>query len=308
MPNQLTANIMMVRPANFGFNPETAENNAFQENDDSLTKLEIKNKAIKEFDSFVETLRAAGVQVIVMQDTERPVKMDAVFPNNWISFHEDGLVVTYPMFSLIRRAERRQDIIDKLNETFVIQNHVKLEKWERAEQFLEGTGSIILDRGAQIAYACLSDRTNDELFDEFCEIMKYEKVVFNSVDKDGTPIYHTNVMMAMGNRFVVICMESIADEGERKKLYDIFKRTNKEIIEISLDQVYSFAGNMLQVKNQANETFLVMSSQAYRSLSQAQIEQINKFTQILHSELETIETYGGGSARCMMAEVFLPVQ
>jgi len=188
----------MVRPANFGFNPETASNNAFQINDTSLSHPAIKAKAIEEFDQFVQKLRDAGIEVISIEDTLQPVKTDAIFPNNWISFHEDGLIVTYPMYSPNRRLEYRQDIIDQLSETFVINNHIRLEKWEKASQFLEGTGSIILDRTHQKAYASLSIRTNLELFDQFCQVMEYEKIVFHSVDKDGAAIYHTNVMMAMG--------------------------------------------------------------------------------------------------------------
>ena len=305
MPNQLSSDILMIRPANFGYNPETAGNNAFQVDDVQLDVSARKVKAIAEFDTFVAKLRAVDINVIVIPDTETPLKTDAVFPNNWISFHEGGLIVTYPMFSPNRRLERRQDIIDQLSEKFAYQNHVRLEKWEQEAQFLESTGSLIFDRVHKIAYACLSERTDSELLDEYCQFMGFQKVAFKSVDKTGMPIYHTNVMMAMGTSFVVICMDSITEAKDRAILKQFFKQTQKEIIPITFNQLYAFAGNMLQVKNKQGATFLVMSSQAYHSLTAAQIQQIEAHTQILHSDLTTIETYGGGSARCMMAEVFL---
>jgi len=308
MSNQLSSNILMVRPANFGYNPETAANNAFQVNDKQLNIAARKAKAVEEFDAFVEKLTAAGINVIVFPDTEMPLKTDAIFPNNWISFHEGGLIVTYPMYSPNRRLERRQDIIEQLAETYAYQNHVRLERWEQEAQYLESTGSLIFDRVHKIAYACLSERTHPELLEEYCQFMDFQKVVFTSVDKTGLPIYHTNVMMAMGTSFVVICMESIENEEERATLKQLFKQTQKEIIPITFEQLYAFAGNMLQVKNKKGDTFLVMSSQAYHSLSAAQIQQVETHTQILHSDLTTIETYGGGSARCMMAEVFLEVK
>jgi hypothetical protein len=305
---QLTSNIMMVRPAHFGYNVETAENNAFQINDKSLNPTEIEQKAIAEFDTFVKKLRAVGVNVIVFQDTDKPIKSDAVFPNNWISFHRNGNVITYPIFSPIRRQERRFELIESLSETFEVAHHIQLESWENVGQYLEGTGSMVVDREHQIAYGCLSIRTDQILFDEFCSVMECEQVTFHSFDKDGLEVYHTNVMMAMGDKFVVICMESVPIKADKERLLATFKKTNKTIIEISLDQMYAFAGNMLQVKNTNGDTFLVMSSQAFNSLNEAQIQKINQFTQILHSDLTTIETYGGGSARCMMAEVFLPLK
>ena len=299
---------MMVRPAHFGYNVETAENNAFQINDKSLNPIEIEQKAIAEFDTFVKKLRAVGVNVIVFQDTDKPIKSDAVFPNNWISFHRNGNVITYPIFSPIRRQERRLELIESLSETFEVAHHIQLESWENVGQYLEGTGSMVVDREHQIAYGCLSIRTDQILFDEFCSVMECEQVTFHSFDKDGLEVYHTNVMMAMGDKFVVICMESVPIKADKERLLATFKKTNKTIIEISLDQMYAFAGNMLQVKNTNGDTFLVMSSQAFNSLNEAQIQKINQFTQILHSDLMTIETYGGGSARCMMAEVFLPLK
>lgn len=304
MPSQITSTILMVRPANFGFNPETAEDNTFQINDTSLLINTIKEKAIQEFDAFVEKLIAKGIRVKVIQDTATPVKTDSVFPNNWISFHEDGLIVTYPMFSPNRRLERRDDIIDFFNKNHHYKNHVRLEKWESTPQYLEGTGSIIIDRGNKIAYASLSIRTDEKLFEDYCQFMNYRKVVFQSVDADGIPIYHTNVMMALGTDFVIICMDSIPDLEEKEKLKELFRETNKKIIPISLDQMANFAGNMLQLKNVNEETFLVMSSRAFHSLTAEQVQEIESYTNILHTDLTIIETYGGGSARCMIAEVF----
>ncbi len=304
MPSQITSTIMMVRPANFGFNPETAATNTFQKNDTSNTINTIKEKAILEFDAFVEKLKANGMQVKVVQDTLIPIKTDSVFPNNWISFHEDGLLITYPMFSPNRRLERRPELIESFSREYNIKNHIRLEKWESTPQYLEGTGSIIIDRANQIAYASLSIRTDEKLFEDYCQFMKYKKVVFNSVDVDGIPIYHTNVMMAIGIDFVIICLDSIPDLIEKEKLKEQFAETNKKIITISLDQMAQFAGNMLQVKNTEDKSFLVMSTQAFNSLNKDQIQQIEAHTNILHSDIRTIETYGGGSARCMIAEVF----
>jgi hypothetical protein len=304
--NQITNNILMVRPANFGFNAETAENNAFQTNDGRLSVEEIKSKAIEEFDTLVTKLRNKGVNVIVIQDTESPVKSDAVFPNNWISFHEDGKVITYPMFSPIRRAERREEIIKSLENTFEITERFHMESAETHEIFLEGTGSMIFDRQNEIVYACLSARTNPSLLDEFCRLTGYKKVAFGSFDQNGAQVYHTNVMMSLGETFAVICLDSITDKIERSHVSETLEASGKEIIEISMEQMNAFAGNMLQVKSDKEGSFLVMSATAYNSLSEQQIRKIEQHTKILYSAIPVIETYGGGSVRCMMAEVFLP--
>jgi len=298
----------MIRPANFGFNEETAANNSFQSKDETLSNQEIKSKAMDEFDIFVEKMKAEGINVIVVNDSETPVKPDAVFPNNWVSFHADGTILTYPMFSALRRQERRDDILQELKGIFDVDTTYKLESFEAQNIFLEGTGSMILDRVNKIVYACTSPRTHPTLLKAFCELMKYEQAVFKSVDAKGEDIYHTNVMMALGEDFVVICLDSIQDEVERNMVMDFFKKTKKEIIEISYEQMNSFAGNMLQVRNVEGDTYLIMSTQAYESLHQNQIERIQQKTKILHSSIETIETFGGGSARCMMAEVFLPMK
>ena len=303
---QTTSHILMVRPANFGFNEETASSNAFQTNDGAMTGEQISQMAVTEFDAFVEKLRAVGVDVTVVEDTARPVKPDAVFPNNWVTFHQDGTVVTYPMISTARRLERRADILQSIQKKFRVERKIQLEEYENIDQYLEGTGSMIIDRPNRLVYACLSPRTTKDLLVRFCKLMNYEPVAFHSVDGDGIEIYHTNVMMALAETFVVICLDTVQDEKEKDLLNQKFAKTNKEIIEISLDQMMSFAGNMLQLRNEKGETYLVMSEQAYLSLSAQQVSKILRHTNILYSPIPAIETYGGGSARCMMAEIFLP--
>jgi len=302
---QITSHILMVRPASFGYNEETATNNAFQVNDPSLGPQQVREKATQEFDEMVHRLREAGIDVHVADDSASPVKPDAVFPNNWVTFHEDGTVVTYPMNAPTRRPERREGIIDSLSKRFDVRRRVRLEEAEGEGRFLEGTGSLTLDRPNRIAYACRSPRTDEQLLDTFCERMAYQKVLFTAVDADGKQIYHTNVMMALGETFVVICLDAVPDAGEREMLREQFAAASKAVIGISMEQMMQFAGNMLQVVNANGDTFLVMSEQAYESLSAAQIEQIKQHTTPLHSPLYTIERYGGGSARCMMAEIFL---
>lgn len=302
---QIASHLLMVRPVSFGYNEETATNNAFQVNDPSLDPQQVRQKAVKEFDEMVHRLRDAGINVHVVDDSVSPTKPDAVFPNNWVTFHEDGTVVTYPMHAPSRRLERREDIIEALGKRFLVQQRIHLEKAEGEERFLEGTGSLILDRPNRIAYACRSPRTDEQLLDTFCKRMDYQKIMFTAVDADGKQIYHTNVMMALGETFVVICLDAVPDAGERKVLRERFANTDKAVIEISLPQMMQFAGNMLQVANAKGDTFLVMSEQAYQSLSEEQLEQIKTHTTSLHSPLDTIERYGGGSARCMMAEIFL---
>jgi len=301
---QITDTILMVRPANFDFNPQTASNNAFQDETTDLKSNEIQTLALQEFDGFVATLRSAKIRVIVVQDTNTPTKYDAIFPNNWISTHKNGTLITYPMFAPMRRLERREDIVGGLMEEFQIKDRIRLEQHEGAEIFLEGTGSMILDRPNKLVYACRSLRTDEKVLDDFCEQMGYEKILFTATDETGLEIYHTNVMMALGEDFVVICLESVKEGKEWANLHRKFNETNKTIIEISRAQMSAFAGNMLQVRNEDSDTFLVMSEQAYRSLNKEQIQQIEQYTTPLYSPLYTIEKFGGGSARCMMAEIF----
>lgn len=301
---QITDTILMVRPAHFGYNTETAGNNAFQTNDQSISPEEISAKARKEFDGFVDKLRAVGVEVIVVEDTDEPLKLDAVFPNNWFSTHQDGTIITYPMYAPMRRLERREDIVEKLQAKFGYQKLIALEAREMEERYLEGTGSLILDRDNKLVYACRSIRTDEGLMDEFALWMGYEKVVFDSYDANGLPIYHTNVMMALGVNFCVICLDSIKDAVQRREVTDHLTQTGKDIVSISVAQMEAFAGNMLQVRGKDGEKYLAMSEQAYKSLTPEQIEQLELHANLLHAPLYTIEAYGGGSARCMMAEIY----
>ncbi len=303
---QTTNHILMVRPAHFGFNEQTASSNAFQQQDDSISPEEIKQKAIEEFNGFVELLRAAGVHIIAVEDTTEPVKTDAVFPNNWVTFHEDGTVITYPMFAPVRRAERREDILEILKDHFCINRRIYLEYSESKNKFLEGTGSMVLDRIHKVVYACVSPRTDIGLLEEFCQFTGYEMLVFTAVDGKGKEIYHTNVMMTLGENFAVICLDAITNAAERTLVEKKLEASQKEVIPITLDQMMAFAGNMLQVRNNGGEPILVMSEQAFQSLRQDQVRCLNQLSNLLHVPLYTIEKYGGGSARCMMAEVFLP--
>lgn len=303
---QISDTILMIRPASFGFNPETAESNAFQSSVMEHTATEIRQLAQTEFDDMVKQLRASGVTVIVVEDDDHIIKTDAVFPNNWVSFHQDGTVVTYPMLSSIRRHERREDIIELLEKDFVVSKRIRLEYGEGEGMFLEGTGSLILDRQHRKAYACLSPRTHTALLDDFCQQMGYSAVVFTALDPNGQQIYHTNVMMNIGETFAVVCLESIADAAERAFVVASLEADSKEIIAISFSQMLAFAGNMLQVKDKSGNPLLVMSKTAHDSLTSSQIERLSHHCQLRWYAIPTIEKYGGGSARCMMAEVFLP--
>lgn len=307
--SQLTQNIMMIRPANFGFNPQTAVNNAFQSTESIDDPKALKNLAIAEFDAMVALLRSKGINVIVMQDTDSPIKPDAVFPNNWVSFHANGSVVTYPMFAPNRRIERREDIIDQLSEKFLVKNRYSFEFYEEeGEIYLEGTGSMIFDRENDIIYACLSDRTNPTLIDKFNVLMGTRSIVFRSLDRNGDEIYHTNVMMALGESFVVICMDSVVDNVSKQTLRNSFSATGKEIIEVTHDQMEAFAGNMLEVIGHNRTRYLAMSMSAFEVLRDDQKEALSKHTNLLPININYIETFGGGSVRCMMAEVFLPLK
>ncbi len=300
----------MVRPVRFRMNEETAVNNYFQE-EINLKNEEINRKAQQEFDKFVEKLQEVGVNVVVIDDIYEQNTPDSIFPNNWISFHQSGNVALYPMFAENRRRERREDVLDLLEEKgFVIENVYDYTEAENDNIFLEGTGSMILDRTNEVVYCALSPRADEELFIEFCEDFEYTPVIFKAyqtVEGKRELIYHTNVMMALGETFAIICLDTIDDNAEQKAVTESLKRTGKEIITISEEQMHHFAGNMLQVQGK-NETYLVMSEAAYKSLTQKQITNIEKHCKILFSDLETIETCGGGSARCMMAEVFLPTE
>ncbi|MDB4270819.1 arginine deiminase-related protein [bacterium] len=306
---QITNTILMIRPVQFRMNEQTAVNNYFMEDID-LQNNTINLKAQQEFDTFVDVLRAKEIEVIVIEDTPVPDTPDSIFPNNWISFHSNGTVVIYPMFAENRRKERRDDILDILEANgFLIENVMDYTSAEKEGLFLEGTGSILMDRVNQKVYCALSDRAHEELVIEFCEDFDCTPVIFTanqSVNGERLPIYHTNVMMCMGEAYAVICLDAIDDKKERKNVVDHLKQDGKEIISITEEQMHHFAGNMLQVAGASDERYLIMSSAAYNSLRPDQISVLEKYNPIVHSALDTIETCGGGSARCMMAEVFLP--
>lgn len=308
---QTTNTVLMIRPVAFRMNEQTTENNYYQKVLENTTPETVNFKAIQEFDALVEKLKNVGVNVIVVQDTKETNTPDSIFPNNWISFHETGDVALYPMFAENRRLERREDILDLLeDEGFEITEVMDYTSAEEDNVFLEGTGSLILDREFNKAYCAISPRSDEELMIEFCEDFDMSPILFEAfqtVDGERKPIYHTNVMMSIAETFAILCPDAIDDKSERKMVLENLKADGKEVIFITEDQVNHFAGNMLQVRGTNDKRYLVMSSSAFNSLTQVQIDKIEKHCEILHSNLDTIEACGGGSARCMMAEVFLPV-
>jgi len=295
----------MIEPVQFNFNAETAVNNSFQVNSKDLFAQE---KAEKEFHEFINKLRKNGIDVTVVKDSAEPHTPDSIFPNNWISFHADGSICLYPMFAQNRRLERKQSVIEAIKNKFLVNQTIDFTGFESQSLFLEGTGSMVLDRDNKIAYACISPRTDKKVLDDFCQKMDYQAVSFWALDGGNESIYHTNVMMCVADEYVVICLDSIKDTVERKFVTDTIISSKKSIIEIGFEQMNQFAGNMLQVHNNNEERFLVMSSQAFHSLTKEQIVSIETYNKIIHSDITTIETNGGGSARCMMAEVFLPLK
>lgn len=304
---QTTDTVLMIEPIAFEYNKQTAKNNYFQE---EQTDVNVQNRALQEFLGFVEKLRSKGIRVITVKDTANPHSPDSIFPNNWVSFHEDGTVVLYPMFAPNRRVERRTWVLEAVQKAgFEIKKVDDISFHETDDRFLEGTGSMIFDHDNKIAYGSVSIRLDEGLFREFCEMYGFQPVVFHSYQSyegERLPIYHTNVMMCVGDQFVVICLDSIDDEKERENVIQTIKNSEKELIEITEAQLQQFAGNMLQVQNTDGNQFLIMSQNAYQSLTPEQIKQIEQYSEIIYSDLNTIETNGGGSARCMLAEVFLP--
>lgn len=315
----------MVRPFRFAFNEETAQNNYFQQSTTPGPDTEkasppvagieagsvaeatfdpVAAKALEEFDAFVNQLRGKDVDVLVVQDTSAPWTPDSVFPNNWFSSHLSGELVLYPMFAENRRLERKPELLDLLTRKIGHRKVIDLTHWEKEGEFLEGTGSMVLDRDKRIAYCCRSQRTSEKVLADFCARLNYDAVVFNATDKKGNLIYHTNVMMAVGNQVAVVCLESVTDEDERRKVASRLTSAGKIIVDISLDQVARFAGNMLEVKSRNGHPIMVMSASARSALSTAQETVISTYNTILSAPLSTIETNGGGSARCMLAEIF----
>ena len=302
---QSTNTILLIRPYNFVFNPETADSNSFQNNSANLDKESVRQKALEEFEVFAEKLKSKGVQVFIFDDTQAPQKPDAIFPNNWITFHEDGTVILYPMFAKNRRHEKRQDIIDSLRKNFSVNKIIDLSVYEKENKFLEGTGSMVFDHENKIGYACLSPRTDKELFIRVCEILNYKPVYFQAKDKDRMEIYHTNVMMCIGEKFAVICLDCIPDKQERDFISHSLMNTGHEVIEITNEQMNHFAGNMLAIQTSKNKSILALSQSAFDSLTANQKKEIEKYSELVPLFINTIETIGGGSARCMMAEIFL---
>ena len=306
--SQATNSILMIRPVNFGYNEETAKDNHYQ-NKDSIFK-DANERAQREFDDMVLNLRQNGISVHVFQDDENEYTPDSIFPNNWISFHKNGDVGLYPMYAENRRLERRPEILEFLeNKGFAISNIIDYSGAEAENKFLEGTGSMILDRENRLAYCSISNRSNEDLFIEFCEDFEFTPVIFNSfqtVGKKRLPIYHTNVMMCIATDYAIVCLDSIDDKKQRKNVSNFINDSGKKLIEISENQVGSFAGNMLELTNDNGNSVLVMSKSAVDSLNENQKNTIRKYSRIVSCDLNTIEVCGGGSARCMMAEIFLP--
>ena len=306
---QSTNHIIMVRPKHFNYNEETAKNNYFQKKEEKLSLPQTQEKVIKEFDSFIKQLRKKKINVTVFDDRDDTVTTDSIFPNNWVSFHKDGKIVLYPMFSKNRRKERRKDIIDSLKkEGFCINETIDLTSYEENSLFLEGTGSMVLDRKNKICYAAISERTSKAVLNQFCKKVKYKPIIFHAyqtVFKERKEIYHTNVIMCVADKYSIICLDSIDKTLEREKVINSLINTDKEIIEISEEQCNNFSGNSLQIENINGDKYLIMSQKAYKALNEKQKGKILSYNEIIYSDLSTIEKLGGGSARCMIAENFL---
>jgi hypothetical protein len=303
---QSTDSVLMVRPWQFYPNPETAADNAFQARVDCATET-LSAIARKEFDTAVQTLRAAGVNVHVFEDAAKPEKPDAVFPNNWISTHHDGRIALFPMYSALRRQERRHDIVGELRKHYRVTDVIDYSAFEKKGHWLEGTGSLVLDHLDKIAYVSLSNRSDPKVIQRFAEDFSYEPVTFTSIGSDGQPIYHTNVMMCIGTAFAMVGLNVIPNKTERQELRARLEKTGKEIVELSADQIANFAGNAIELQNRHGEKLLVLSSRAGRALTEEQRETLTRYARLVPLELPTIEL-GGGSARCMIATIHLPPQ
>ncbi len=307
MNRQCTSNLLMIRPASFAYNEETAESNIYQQKPEQ--NLNIQHQALIEFDALAEKLSAAGVNVIVVSDTPEPHKPDAIFPNNWVSFHHDGTVVLYPMFAANRRAERRKDILEILEKKhyITIKDVIDLSRYEQEAKFLEGTGSVVFDHENKLAFTAISQRTEPGLVNKLCNKLGYTPVFFHT-HLNGIPVYHTNVLLSVCSKFMVVCMDYIIAEKEKENISVIAEKTGKELIIITAEQAENFAGNVLEVRSVKGENILVMSTSAYNSFTSVQLKTIEKHCRIIHTPLDTIEKHGGGSARCMLAEVFTGIE
>jgi hypothetical protein len=303
MLHSKASTVLMVRPVRFGYDTETSGTNTFQQQAVSIPE-DIQSQALKEFDQLAAMLRQQGINIIIAEDTHEPHTPDSIFPNNWISFHDTGLAVLYPMLAQNRRLERRTDIIDIIKKNFQLDMLHDMSTSEQLQQYLEGTGSIVFDYVNRLAFASISQRTHRSLVYALCEKLEYKPVIFTAVDRNGLPVYHTNVVMCIGGQFAAVCLECII-KG-KQEVSDALKQTGKTIVPLSLLQVEKFAGNMYELRNDKDERLLLMSSQAYRSLQEDQVRSLEKFCRTIHSPLDTIELHGGGSARCMIADVRLP--
>jgi len=303
--SQAPSAVLMVRPKSFGFNPQTAETNAFQNNvtDDAES---ISAKAIAEFTIMVDLLRSNDIEVLVVEDTGQPQKPDAIFPNNWISFHHDGTVVLYPMLAENRRSERTNPVVDTVKRNYSVSKTIDLTLFETQNKFLEGTGSIVFDYVNKIAYASRSARTNEHVLRDVSNKLGFTSIVFDAVDELGREIYHTNVLMCIGTDFVVICLDAIQQEDDQEKLLESFSATGHKVIAISFEQMKLFAGNMMEVKSKSGESFVLLSQKAFHSLLPGQLDALSRFVEPIPVNIPTIETYGGGSVRCMVAGIFNP--
>lgn len=303
--SKIASTILMIRPASFGYNAETAANNVFQSKSASLTQQQVQEKAVEEFDNFIDTLRKKKIEVLVVQDTPLPKKPDALFPNNWFCTLQDGTVAVFPMYAANRRIEKRDDLLQMLADNYKVKDVEDWSEYEAEHLFLEGTGSMIIDHEYKIIYACISARTNKAVLEKFAFAHGYKAMLFHSKDEAGTDVYHTNVIMHLGESYAIICMESIPEEIERIALSQLLQSTGHEIIPITMQQVHAYAGNMLQVKNEKGKNFTILSRSAYISLTREQKQILQHHTTLLPIDIKTIETIGGGSVRCMMAEIFL---
>jgi hypothetical protein len=306
--SQLTSTVLMIRPTRFESNPMTAESNVFQGRS-GVTPAEQQQEAMREFDALVDALRAAKIEVVVVDDTTEPHTPDSIFPNNWVSFHADGRVVLYPMEAPNRRTERRPDIIERLvNEFgFQVSEVLDLSEHENSGHYLEGTGSMVLDRVNRVAYACLSSRTQLDPLGDFAQRMGYDVVAFDAVDKDGVPIYHTNVLMNVGEALAIICDEAIVRDEQRGAVMTRLRKSGHDVVSISYDQLDAFAGNMLELRSTEGDRVIAMSSQAWNSLDAEQRQVLQANGKIVSSPINNIESSAGGSVRCMLAEIHLPI-
>ena len=296
--------MLMIRPASFGYNAETAASNVFQ-GSVPLSEQQVQSEAVKEFDAFVNVLRSHKITVLVIEDTPLPPKPDAVFPNNWFCTLSDGTVATFPMYAANRRNEVRSDMIQLLKDQFIVTNTEDWTTYDADKLYLEGTGSMIIDHGNKIIYACLSPRTDAVLLQQFCDAHGYTSLTFFSKDGNGTDVYHTNVIMHLGEDYAVVCLSSISDENERRRVIQSLTETGHDIIDITMEQVHHYAGNMLQIESEDGKLYTILSQQAFSSLTNEQKERLSLYSHLLPVNILTIETVGGGSVRCMMAEIFL---